>query len=168
MFMFMSLEWDYVSELWPPMCMLLIPRWYVGVVKLYQQGKTKEVKENLAQCHFILHKSHVDWPRCEPKPLQWEASYYPPEPWHGHVTPTSEVRIAAILLLLIMENWKEERSDSFWSHDVVPIVMKSHACTHFNVHTYMWTQCCCHKSKSIFFCKVRKGGHRLQWERSFL
>jgi hypothetical protein len=28
-------------------------------------GKTKELGEKLSQCHFVHHKSHIDWPGLE-------------------------------------------------------------------------------------------------------
>jgi hypothetical protein len=47
------------------------------------RGKPKYSGKNLSQCHFIHHKSHMDWPGIEPRPPRWEAGNYPPEPWHG-------------------------------------------------------------------------------------
>jgi hypothetical protein len=36
-------------------------------------GETEVVGENLPQCHFANHKSHMTWPGLESGPPQWEA-----------------------------------------------------------------------------------------------
>jgi hypothetical protein len=64
--LFMSVGWNYVSELWPPTGLLFIPQvilvsvWRLG--EWYWQRKTVEVKKNLSQCHFVPYKSHIDRP----------------------------------------------------------------------------------------------------------
>jgi hypothetical protein len=45
------------------------------------RGKLKCWKKNLSYCHFIHHKSHMDWPGVEVGPPPWEADYWPPETW---------------------------------------------------------------------------------------
>jgi hypothetical protein len=34
-------------------------------------GETEELRENLPQCQFINHKSHMTWPGLEPGPPCW-------------------------------------------------------------------------------------------------
>jgi hypothetical protein len=46
------------------------PRWYEFGERRWNDiltGKSKNSEKNLSQFHFIHHKSHMDWPRHEPK-----------------------------------------------------------------------------------------------------
>jgi hypothetical protein len=46
---------------------------YGALVEWHAQGTAKYWKSNLCQCHFVLHKSHLDWTMSEPGPPRWVA-----------------------------------------------------------------------------------------------
>jgi hypothetical protein len=75
--LFISMDWDYVSELQPPTSLLFIPQ------IIYEYGeprwnhvdrrKSKSSEKNLSYCHFVRFKSHMNWPERKPVPQRWEA-----------------------------------------------------------------------------------------------
>jgi hypothetical protein len=65
----MSMVWENVPEMRQPAGPQMIydygePRW--------NDTDGRIQKENLSHCHCVHHKFHMDWPRREPGPLQWD------------------------------------------------------------------------------------------------
>jgi hypothetical protein len=42
-------------------------------VEFEMAGETEILRENLPQCHFVHHKTHMNWPGFELEPPRWEA-----------------------------------------------------------------------------------------------
>jgi hypothetical protein len=77
-FFFSFLVWDETVQLVRPLTGLLYqPRMIDdecgGSVEWELTGETEVLGENLSQCHFVHHKSHMTWPGLEPGPPRWEA-----------------------------------------------------------------------------------------------
>jgi hypothetical protein len=62
--LFMSMGWNYVSELRPPTGLLFILNMIYGHEETrwndIDRGKPKNSEETLSQCYFIHHKSHME------------------------------------------------------------------------------------------------------------
>jgi hypothetical protein len=43
------------------------------MMSVEQSVETEVLEENLTQCHYVHHKSHMTWPGLEPGPPRYEA-----------------------------------------------------------------------------------------------
>jgi hypothetical protein len=60
-------------------------RWYISMDShggMILTGETEELGEKLVPVP-LYHKSHMDWPGPEPRPLRWEVADWPPALWHA-------------------------------------------------------------------------------------
>ena len=46
--------------------------WSTGGMTLMWENTSKYKKTNLSRSHFVHHKSHMDWPKIESGPKQWQ------------------------------------------------------------------------------------------------
>jgi hypothetical protein len=82
-----GVEWHRVRLLRRPVFGLLYqPRWWtISVEQSVEQlaRETEVFSENLPECQFVYHKSHISWPCPKPGTPLLEAGAYPPEPGHN-------------------------------------------------------------------------------------
>jgi hypothetical protein len=60
------------------------------------RGRLKYLEKNLALCHSVHQKFHVDCPMIEPGPQRLEASDWPSELRHGDGVPVGSTHTVAL------------------------------------------------------------------------
>jgi hypothetical protein len=70
--------------------------------------ETEVLGENLPQCCFVRHKSHMALPRPEPELLWREASDPPPDLWHS---PLGNISNVLEVMSLRKGIWRQTHAD---------------------------------------------------------
>jgi hypothetical protein len=59
--------------------------------------ETEELRDNLSHCHFACQKSHMTWPKTEPRLMWWEASNF-----NEHMLINLSVKLTRLKIFLIL------------------------------------------------------------------